>query len=82
MDDGEQDAFGQAEYRAYLLRLWRVTAGGQITWRASLESPDTGERLGFANLAALCAFLQGETGRNCGHGAPTMGSGRECGEGF
>ena len=27
-------------------------------WRISLESPQTGERFCFANLAELCAFLE------------------------
>ena len=38
---------------AYLLHLWRST--GQ--WRASLESLETGKRLGFANLEQLFCYL-------------------------
>jgi hypothetical protein len=53
----EQD---QREYHAYLLRLWRVNASGALLWRASLEDPHTGERKGFADLASLFAFLDGE----------------------
>jgi len=45
-------------YRAYLLRLWR-TAEGQ--WRASVEDAHTGERLAFATLGQLAAFLARET---------------------
>lgn len=41
-------------YRAYLLRLWRV-AGAQ--WRASLEDPRTGERRAFATLEQLWEYL-------------------------
>lgn len=45
-------------YRAYLLRLWQTTSNAQPVWRASLEDPHTGERLGFATLAQLVAFLE------------------------
>jgi hypothetical protein len=57
----------QPEYLSYLLRLWRendsVGAHGveRAVWRASLERPQVGERLGFANLADLFAFLEEET---------------------
>jgi hypothetical protein len=51
----------QRDYVSYLLRLWRVTANGEETWRASLECPRTGERLGFADLEALCRYLRVET---------------------
>jgi len=46
-------------YQAYLLRLWRVDGEGTklAEWRVSLEDPHTGERLGFANLEQLFAFL-------------------------
>jgi len=43
-----------------MLRLWPVEQDGEIVWRASLESPLTGERRGFASLEALIAFLRGE----------------------
>ena len=48
-------------YHSYLLRLWPATVQGQIVWRASLENPHTGERLGFADLERLFAFLQDQT---------------------
>lgn len=48
----------QPEYLSYLLRLWRVTVAGQAAWRASLECPHSGERLGFADLDSLWAFLE------------------------
>jgi hypothetical protein len=48
-------------YLAYMLRLWQVDRQGQPEWRASLESPHTGERLGFADVAQLLAFLQEKT---------------------
>lgn len=45
------------EYRAYLLRLWRVADDGDH-WRARLENVDSGEAQGFASLAKLIDFLQ------------------------
>ena len=48
-------------YVSYLLRLWQVQAKDGLVWRASLESPTTGERKGFASLADLCVFLEHET---------------------
>lgn len=41
-------------YQSYLLRLWKAE---QTNWRASLEDSRTGERIGFANLEQLFAFL-------------------------
>ncbi len=53
---------GDPEYQSYLLRLWRATQDGEVTWRASLENPHTGERSGFANLEALFDDLRARTG--------------------
>ena len=50
------------EYQSYLLRLWRTSSQGKLAWRASLESAQTGERRGFADLASLFAFLEEQTG--------------------
>jgi hypothetical protein len=55
-------------YLAYMLRLWRVEAEGGPAWRASLESPHSGERVGFGSLEALFAFLVEKTGGGV-HGA-------------
>lgn len=53
------------QYLSYLLRLWQASRGDPPRdpplWRASLESPQTGVRLGFASLRDLCAFLEEET---------------------
>ncbi len=49
--------------RAYMLRFWKV---GSLdpqrppTWRFSLEDPHTGDKVGFADLDAMVAFLQAE----------------------
>ena len=45
-------------YESFLLRLWESDEAGQLIWRASLESTDTGERHGFADLASLFAYLE------------------------
>ena len=49
-------------YVAFLLRLWQMSDAEDSGWRASLERPQGGERLGFASLADLVAFLEKETG--------------------
>ena len=48
-------------YFAYLLRLWNDDAC-PTCWRASLEDPQTGKRVGFANLEKLFAYLRVQTG--------------------
>ena len=57
-------------YLAYLLRLWQVREGKDAPWRASLESPQTGERRGFAGLAELCSHLEAEVHRVARDQAP------------
>lgn len=52
----------EIEYLAYLLRLWRAQEKGDTVWRASLQSPQTRERQGFASLDDLFDFLRGQTG--------------------
>jgi hypothetical protein len=59
-------------YQAYMLRLWRVPSQGRWQWRASLESPHTGERQAFAGLEQLFAFL-GERCEGQVAGAPEAG---------
>ena len=49
------------EYYSFLLRLWQTRNRGHAVWRASLESAQTGERYGFADLASLFAFLEEQT---------------------
>ncbi len=64
----------QVDYHSYLLRLWRESSDGEAStgpaespesrewvWRASLESPQAGERKGFANMEELFAFLRQQT---------------------
>lgn len=45
-------------YHAYLLRLWETSNGERQIWRASLESPGSGQRQGFASLQGLMEFLE------------------------
>jgi hypothetical protein len=51
----------QTDYLSYLLRLWRVQEEGKPIWRVSLQSPQTRECKGFANLDALFDFLRRQT---------------------
>lgn len=48
-------------YFSCLLRLWETEDNQDIIWRASVEFPVSGERLGFGSLAELYAYLQQET---------------------
>lgn len=45
-------------YISYLLRLWQTQDDERRVWRFSLESPDGGERHGFATLQDLVDFIQ------------------------
>lgn len=54
---------GLPRLRAYMLRFWEVRSrdpNRPSTWRFSLEDPHTGDKLGFADLEALVAFLETE----------------------
>jgi hypothetical protein len=48
-------------YQSYLLRLWLAGEKEKTVWRASLESPHSGERTNFATLEELFGFLQRQT---------------------
>jgi hypothetical protein len=48
------------EYMAYLLRMWRENHDAD--WRAILENPNSGERVGFARMEDLVIFLESKTG--------------------
>ena len=57
------------DYLSYLLRLWRADGGdgeshcAEASWRASLESAQTGATASFADLEELLVFLREQTGR-------------------
>ncbi len=57
----------QKHYQAYLLRLWLTADEKGSLWRASLEDPHTGERLTFATLERLFAFLEDQCAQYPGH---------------
>ena len=57
MTHDRQEAGEVRDYVAYLLRLWREKGGESTQWRASLQDPHTGEKVGFASLEALFAYL-------------------------
>jgi hypothetical protein len=61
MVKGQLSEQEQRHYTCYLLRLWQVRSEDGIVWRASLESAHIGERIGFASLDALFAFLREQT---------------------
>jgi hypothetical protein len=46
-------------HHAWLLRCWEERGLAAPTWRFGLEDPHTGARRGFADLAALIAFIEG-----------------------
>jgi hypothetical protein len=50
---------------AFILRLWHDDRLATTSWRASIEIPTTGMRIGFANLEQLFAYLIDITESNC-----------------
>jgi hypothetical protein len=63
-------------YLAYMLRLWQASDNDGTAWRASLESPHTGERHGFSSLELLFAFLEEKTAGRLQGGEETDRTGR------
>ncbi len=57
----EHKPVGETLYRSYMLRLWAVQQPDGKSWYASLQDPHTGERIGFAYLEELFAFLMDQT---------------------
>jgi hypothetical protein len=66
----------QLRYLSYLLRLWQTSDSGEKVWRASLESPGTGLRQGFASVQDLVDFLLDQTEAQDEQGRQPAG---ECG---
>jgi hypothetical protein len=64
-------------YRSYLLRLWCAREEGQGVWRASLQDPQSGERISFATVEALFAYLQEQLEKGAAQGQRCR-SGRAC----
>ncbi len=42
---------------SYLLRLWSISDAQGVRWRALLEDPMTGQRIGFPDVQSLAEFL-------------------------
>lgn len=55
----ETELFKPPNYTAYLVRMWQENP--HTPWRASAQCASTGEKVYFATLAALFAFLQAQT---------------------
>jgi hypothetical protein len=53
------EPFKPSHYTAYLVRLWQESP--HRPWRASTQSVHTGEKVYFANLDDLFAFLHAQT---------------------
>jgi hypothetical protein len=57
------------EYVSYLLRMWQDSGDedpsrpAEATWRATLQSPHTGDLVAFGRLEDLFAFLRGQAGQ-------------------
>jgi hypothetical protein len=62
MTDERKGSGEKSGYVSYLLRLWRERGGQTTWWRASLQDPLSGRRVGFAHLDELVAFLRERTG--------------------
>ena len=65
--DMAQGTGKQGEYLSFLLRMWRDSDDGTPSprdqlWRASLQSPLTGDLVGFASLEDLFDFLREQAG--------------------
>jgi hypothetical protein len=59
-----------ADY-SFILRLWQIQGeevqgahAEQWLWRASLDDPQTGDRLGFTDLEALFNYIRDKTKSN------------------
>ena len=63
-----EDSGKHRDYVSYLLRMWQDSSDEELSrskeaaWRATLQSPRTGERVGFASLDDLFDFLKGQAG--------------------
>jgi hypothetical protein len=58
MDEVGATLPGETRYVAYLLRVWVRHRNGEITCRAVLVDPHTGEERVFADLESLICYLR------------------------
>jgi hypothetical protein len=68
-NDDESDG-----YQVYLLRLWRARCRGHWEWRASIESPGSGECQSFASLDQLSIHLREQCERQAPDPTPLPGT--------
>jgi len=60
------DHYNPSVYKiSYILRIWRADPTKANDWRASLEIPESGKRIGFASMEQLFAYLLDFTEINC-----------------
>lgn len=52
----------QTRYVSYLLRLWQDNDDQNPMWRASLQNSLTGERMAFASVDQMFAFVHRQLG--------------------
>ena len=63
-----EDSGKHRDYVSYLLRMWQDSSDEELSrskeaaWRATLQSPRTGERVSFSSLDDLFDFLKGQAG--------------------
>lgn len=57
---------------SFILRLWPADQSESNHWRASVEEPETGKRIGFASLEQLFAFLMDISEKNCDLKSPEV----------
>jgi hypothetical protein len=63
-----RETWKQKDYVSYMLRMWRdrsdeaPSPSKEVPWRASLQSPHTGEIVGFASLDDLVNYLRARVG--------------------
>lgn len=56
-DNMIEEKTNRIDYKAFMLRLWRVKTKEKNEWRASLENPNTGNRYLFSDLESLFSYL-------------------------
>jgi hypothetical protein len=73
MTQQRKEAGGTRAHKSYLLRLWRETGRGLTQWRASLQDPESSERVGFATLEQLFSYLRQRTADPSEGSGPGLG---------
>lgn len=45
-------------YHSFLLRFWTSETSEELSWRFSIENPETGDKRNFASLGDLMDFIE------------------------